>query len=731
MKSQLTKSGSLIYRFRLAIVLIWIVLILFCLFRLNYNYQEKVMTESTGASYSEAFKVMEILRDEFKFNLGTTLALVFEGEDLNQNLKHQLEAMAQVQSISKIKSKQVEKLNIYYFNFESHVSFIDGPEVVLKVRDIAEKWRKNKDIETFLTGNLAFYSDILIESKTYLSSAEMIALACAFIILIFSFGGIWASLLPILMGISTLVFVNAIIYFLNLEVTPMSQILCSLLGLALAIDYSLFIVSRFQEEIRKGANCESALKTTFVYAGKTIFVSALIVLMSIIVLLIPEITGTRIMARNVVIVIFVSALNSILILLPILVLTQKVLNWPESLTRMIQGFDSYHYWRMFSTYITKHPVLYFLIAVILLTILILPVTEMKLWDPVQTLASNDSESMLGYDKLREDGWGGQMVPIHVIVRDRAGKPIDSVEGLSYIYDLTSELKKHSGIEDIISLSSWHSYTKAEFISIYQNLKILNGMWPVINGSIPLINSQSGGDMHLISVFSKDVMNVKLCHQIALDIRAYAQSHPEFEVLTGGMIERSHDFTNELYRHTPLMVSIVILSIFILLFLYMKAFILPIKAAIMNFFPILGAFGILCLVYQFGWFSSLLNTPVNGAISSMIPITLFCIIFGLSMDYEVLILSRITEAYEDAGEVREAVIEGMARSGSVISSAALIFLCVFMPAVYSHSPAVKELGIGMVSAIFIDATIVRLLLVPSFMMLMGKWNWWNGMDKTST
>jgi RND superfamily putative drug exporter len=131
-----------------------------------------------------------------------------------------------------------------------------------------------------------------------------------------------------------------------------------------------------------------------------------------------------------------------------------------------------------------------------------------------------------------------------------------------------------------------------------------------------------------------------------------------------------------------------------------------------------------MVFQFGLFNNFLQVTPNGAIINMVPIILFCIIFGLSMDYEVLILSRITEAYENTGDVREAIIEGLAKSGSVITGAVLILFGVFLPGIFSSSPISKQICIGIASAILIDATIVRLFLVPSFMMLMGHWNWWN-------
>ena len=198
--------SSWLYRYRLTIVLTWLILIIFCLFELNYYPKEQMITESTGASYSEAYQVMEILRDDFEFRLGTTLALVLKGDELSENMRQELLNHCQrIKHITAFKIKKNSNIKLYFFQFEKNVQLIDGSEIVKEIREVTQKWEDQTGVKTYLTGNLAFYSDILAESKTYISSAEFVALSCAFLILLFSFGGLWASLLPIIMGVSTLV----------------------------------------------------------------------------------------------------------------------------------------------------------------------------------------------------------------------------------------------------------------------------------------------------------------------------------------------------------------------------------------------------------------------------------------------------------------------------------------------------------------------------------------------
>jgi len=359
-----------------------------------------------------------------------------------------------------------------------------------------------------------------------------------------------------------------------------------------------------------------------------------------------------------------------------------------------------------------------------LLILSLPVLKIKIWEPIQTLTPKNTESVKGYEKLEKDGWGGELIPVTVIVQSPAGETVFSKKSLGFIAEFSHSLEKMPLVATVQSITPSSSKLKIDdYHNLYGNLYNL-GLLAQDSRINRMVNITGKADYTIINVFPKELMDIHGTHQIIDFIRNYAVKNQDLKILVGGTVVRSNDFTKELYGYLPQMAFLIIFGIFIILFLYMKAFLLPIKAAIMNFLPIMSAFGLLILIFQYGYLQKLLNTPNNGAVTTLVPVMLFCIIFGLSMDYEVLILSRITEFYEKTGEVRVSVIEGLARSGSVITGAALILLGVFFPGIFSQSPLVKEICIGITAAILIDATIVRLLLVPSFMMLMGKWNWWN-------
>ncbi|MFN3429753.1 MAG: MMPL family transporter, partial [Candidatus Sericytochromatia bacterium] len=258
-----------------------------------------------------------------------------------------------------------------------------------------------------------------------------------------------------------------------------------------------------------------------------------------------------------------------------------------------------------------------------------------------------------------------------------------------------------------------------FFGLYQAMPWLGG-----DRFDRLVDAEHGATMTLVLAHPKSLMDLAETQRLIDAANAHAEAHPEREVLVGGVVARVKDFTRELYRPTVPVVATVVLGILALLFVHMRSLVLPLKAAVMNFLPILAAYGLLTALFQHGLGAGWLNLPVNGAITNTVPIVLFCVVFGLSMDYEVLILSRISEAYHAGRSVRDAIVEGLASSGGLITGAALILVGVFSMGIASSSPQTQEICLGITAAIVIDATIVRCLLVPSFMALMGRWNWWS-------
>jgi RND superfamily putative drug exporter len=199
--------------------------------------------------------------------------------------------------------------------------------------------------------------------------------------------------------------------------------------------------------------------------------------------------------------------------------------------------------------------------------------------------------------------------------------------------------------------------------------------------------------------------------------------PGFEVLVGGSQAGSLDFNRSLFSRFPLAILFLLVATFILLTVMFRSLLIPLKAVIMNVISISAAYGVLVFIFQWGHFSNILGFTSSGYVDSLIPIILFCVLFGLSMDYEVFLLSRVREEWLRTHDNTKAVVCGLEKTGSVITNAALLFLVVTVAFTFTSQLDTKEMGVGMTVAILVDATIIRSLLVPATMRLLGRWNWW--------
>lgn len=737
MKVFLLKVSDLIFKRKRIIICTWIILIFISILVLIFNKNDNSETELKGVENTEAYKVKIILEKEFNLKLGNSSAIVINSDiDINDFKNSIKKTFPEISRIFEVTSYVKHKNKLVYIEFDAKYSPIKMQGLTPKIREFLKQWSIKNNVETYYTGSTAFQYDSKKSGKKDSNKSELIALLISLIVLILSFGNILTAFIPIIIGITTILFLNSFLKFFNLPVNPVSQILTGLVGLALAIDYSLFIVSRFKLENKINDSLNS-IRNSLISSGKTIIYSGLIMIISVSVLLIPDVSITRTVVLNLAIAIFISIINCIFLLPSLLLALETHIKKDSFIKKYINLPDMTSFWIKLSKHIVKFNKRYFFISLILLLLLSMPVFSIKVWSPVINIAPKDAESLQGYNILKQDGWGGELVPINLIITTE-NNGVYKKDFIEKVYKITKALEKYPKVNSVQSITSLDkNYNVNDYFSIYNtayNLKLL-GLNNTLN---PLINEKFNANKTLINIYPKDLIDLNDTYEIIDFIKKYSkENNIENSVLVGGIVARVNNFTKELYSYIPEMLLIIFIGIYFLLFLHLKSIFLPIKAAIMNFLPIISAFGILVLVFQYGYGHNILDTPFNKAITNIVPIVLFCIIFGLSMDYEILILSNINESYEKSNyspnieenldekiKIENAIIEGMSKSSKIISSAALILIGVFIPGIFSQSPQIQEICIGITTAILIDATIVRLFLVPSFIMLMGKWNWWN-------
>lgn len=664
-----------------------------------------------GASESEAAQVESILSESFGLRLDNSMALVLEaGHRASPELMKQLRAFPHVQEVLPIPGEK-HRNALYYIQLDQDMPVMAAEALVPEMRELLKRWSQHSGVETWLTGQQAFFYDMGKASQEDAASTEKWGLLFAFVVLVFCFGSLSAAALPLVMGASTLLMTQIALRLLALGTNQTALILNSMLGLGLSIDYSLFMVSRYREERQHRPPIE-AIEQVLKHTGRTIVYSALVMLAALVTLLLPEVQALRGTVKNLILVVSLSALNAVTVLPIVLLTLDPFLDRPRTLARQILRLHNPQRWEKLARHVTQHARVYCLISLLILGGLAWPATQMRLWEPLQALAPKDSESVRGVEQLAADGWGGEVLPVQVILSAPEGQSLLEEAQLREIYTLSQALLERPEVQAVRGLVN-PKLPLEDFLSLYRQWQIMGPLLP----QHPLLRSRGQHEVTLLSIFQEDPMDVQQSYAILNWLHAYAQTQPKLQIQSGGIVARAQSFTREMYRQVPLMLGLVLGSILILLSIYLRSWVLPIKAGIMNFLPILSAFGILVWAFQWGGLES------HAGIINIVPVTLFCIVFGLSMDYEVLILSRMDEHWRQHGQVREAVVHGLSSSSGIITGAALILLGVFSPGIFSSSPIVREISLGISATILLDATVVRLLLVPSMMMLMGRWNWW--------
>ena len=600
---------------------------------------------------------------------------------------------------------------------------------------LAGKVHAPSGVPTQVTGIPQVYKEFngLIERD--LVQAETISLPIALLILLAVFGTLVAAGLPLLIAGLALPTTFAIISILA-NVTDMSVFvtnLASMIGLALAIDYSLFMVSRFREELRHHS-VEIAIERMMGSVGRAVAVSGVAVAIGLSSLTVFEASALRSMGYAGVITV-VSTLIFGLTVLPAMLamLGPRVNRFRVPLPRRLRLIEDdtsaadrrqgHGLWAWIAARVMRRPLL---IAGPILAILLLagaPFLSLQLSTGQNLTDLPDTPARAGFVTLANDFPGGQSDPIAVAVT-WSGTNLDGsldTRRQASLADYFARIGKLSGVSDVQSALTPPPGVPAD---VYPTL--LATPAAERSAQVARINTYLkdwiGGDTTRVIVYSKLLPDSEEGRALVAQVRGLAPPQGA-QVLTGGLPSRSADFMASFRSSVPVAVLIVVLVTAVVLFLTFGSVFLPIKAVLMSLISISASFGALVWIFQQGHLSGLLGFEPSRAIGAWLPVIMFAILFGLSMDYEVLLLSRIRERYLASGNNTRAVAEGIGITGGIITGAALIMVAVFAAFGLSSILFIKAIGIIPALAVLIDATLVRGLLVPAFMRVMGRVNWW--------
>ncbi|HEY6145928.1 MAG TPA: MMPL family transporter [Solirubrobacterales bacterium] len=700
-------------RRRKLVVGAWVLIVLLAL-----PFASKQTDHLTGGGFdvpgSQSMKVSESLQDEFgsqadgisvvlKAAPGASAAERTAAVGRLQDEVGNLDDVTLPPATAVQARRQLQETDVVLVPLRSDLSSDELIDPAATLREDLDPGTADGGVTPYLVGQPTIWAGMQEISKEDLAKAEGTGFPIVAIILLVVFGSLAAAALPLALGFVSVLVTGALIYFfsLQLETSVFVTNMASMIGIGVAVDYSLFILARYREEREAGHEPAEARALSLSTSGLAVTFSGLAVIISLAGLWMVDNQALRSMALGAMTVVAVSILTATT-LLPALIamLGDRVL--PGGIVGKVEGFfqrrfyrrktaaqvatEKNRFWRAWTERVMARPWTAVIGVSAVLLFLASPLLSLETGTEAIAQFPKDSDVRVG-NELASDQLSGGTDPVQVVA---SFDGVPGAEGRAAVAGFVRDLEGTTGVTAV----GQPAYAGES----------------VLIQATPSAPSESDAAVALVNRLRDSVVPASALAQQA-------------EVNVGGETARGDDVRNQVSGSMWKIILFVLSLSFVVLMVMLRSLILPLKAVLMNLLSIGAAFGILVAIFQWGWLDGFLGFESQGALDTINIPLIFAIVFGLSMDYEVFLMSRIRERYMVHGDNERAVAEGLSTSARTISSAALIMTSVFAVFVLTGVPSIKELGVGCAVAIALDATLVRLILVPAAMKLMGEWNWW--------
>ena len=565
-----------------------------------------------------------------------------------------------------------------------------APDAAGRVRDALAAGTARDGVVTHVIGLGAFVDATAEVLEEDLTAAETIGLPAVLLILLVVFGSLAAAGLPLALAIVSVTVTGALIFAVSqvLDVYIVATNLASLVGVGVAVDYSLFILVRYREEIRAGHAPAVARSRALATSGLAVIFSGATVIASLAAIWTVDSSALRSLALGAILVVAVSVLASTTLLLPLLHLLGRRAWEPGRLRSRFGGNRrSSTFWVAWTDRVTRRPVLALVLSGLLLVALALPALRLDMRSSVLGMLPGDHEARIGYERAADVLGPGVVGQTLVLVSLPDGN---------------------------------ETATDARADAIVRQL----ARDPAVASVDPPVLSPDGRSA-LFAVTPAEASDSPAAKAAVVRWRHElpAAAGPDAQVAVGGASAAQLDFENQIRGSMWRILLFVLLVCYAVLVVLLRSLVVPLKAVLVNLLSVGAAYGVIVIVFQWGWLDGLLGYDSPGIVDPTVPPIVLALVFGLSMDYEVFMLSRARERFGITGDSRRAVAEALASSAAPITSAAAIMVAVFASFIATGIPAIKMIALGGAVAIAIDATLVRLVLVPATMTLLGDRNWW--------
>ncbi len=743
MTDPFARFGASMVRWRWVVLAFWLVLLVV----VGGLLAPKAPKALKGGGFidpdSESARAAAILDSQFNASTFTSAVVVFRSDSATVDdppFKEQVTRAAD--SLSNVHG--VRSVQTFYSNgnpllvsADRHTTFalvpLEGnegdiqelvPDLRASVTDIS--------LEHYVTGTPAVNSDLQSQSEKDLQRSEVFTVPIVLILLLLVFRTVVAALLPLLIGVCSILLALGSMYLVSTqtEVSIFALNVTTMIGLGLGIDFSLVMANRFREELARGRTVSDAVAITMSTAGRSITYSALTVLLAMFVLtLLFNLLVVRSISLGVMLVAFTALLAGVTLLPALLGILGHRLEWLRVVPRGKAGQPgSTGVWYRLSHAIMRRPWVWLAVSLGVLVVLAAPVRDLTLYGATPDIMPAEVESTHGVRVMNQAFGQSRLTPVQVVLTAAAPNGVwrpEFLSALKRVSDTAEADPRNDQVYSLATLARTAGVPADRFTTLTLDaVKSAPGAAEVLP---QFVNSAGNNSTAVITIFSKydrfsKEQQAFISHLRDNILPAVRQSGVA-GTFVGGDGAIFVDFRDATAHRLPYLVTGVTLVTFIMLMMFFQSVLLPLKAILMNFASILATYGVLTLIFQYGWGDRFLGFSNLGGLGMFAPATLFAILFGLSTDYEVFMLSRVKEYFHQTHNNDEAVARGLQNTAGVITAAGLILVGTFGSFATANVVAVKEIGIGLAVGVLLDSTIVRIIMVPATMRLMGNANWW--------
>jgi putative drug exporter of the RND superfamily len=588
---------------------------------------------------------------------------------------------------------------------------------------------EGKGVEVSLVSPSSFWGEVNTLSQEGLTKAELITMPLIIVILLLLFRSIAAAAVSLAVGVSAIVFTLGLLAPISqhYELSVFVENAATMLGLGVAVDYSLFMITRFKEQLAKGQSVESAVAATLRTSGHTVIASGVTIVLAMCTLFLIDLNVIFSLALGACVVVAFSVLTAVLFLPVVLhILGERINAGRIRFTRRrprtgaAAGEDSSRWYRI-ALKVMARPVPFLAATSVALLALAAPAAQLRTFSPDARILPGTSQVRVGYDHVQDAFGVGTTSPIQAVVT--SAKPLDKPAQADELIAFNDRLERLPHVDRVDSaLPVLKTVSpKAPFAAVDDT--VMDRLPADARDTI----SHYVADDDRTVVFEV-VPDAKASSDATRNLLARVQDEaaglpPSLHAEIGGETAEGIDANRVIEDGLPQVILVMLAAVYLVLLLTFRSLLLPLKAIAMNVLSIAATYGVLVLVFQRGMGTELLNFERTNYLQNFVPVLLLALLFSLSTDYEVFLLDRVREEYAETGDNTASVARGLTRTAPLISGAALLMVAVFGAFGFAGIVPIQQLGFGMAVAILLDATLVRLLLVPASMRLMGRWNWW--------